>query len=163
MKHNKIISLGAVAIALAAVIGIAASSFAATDTQTTPSATVGQNQSQHMRRELTAAQKQEMKTKKQEMEAKRKAIETALANNDYQAWLTAVGSDSDKAKLVTADKFPLLVQAYQLEQEGKAKLDQARQIREQLGLKGPEQGKGFGRGPALDGDMFKNSEPPQSN
>lgn len=147
MKHNKIISLGAVAVALAAVVGISAISMAATDTQSQTSTDL-QNKPKRFGQELTEAQKQEMQARWKEMEAKRQAVDAALAANDYQAWLTAVGSDSDKAKLITSDKFPQLVQAYQLEQEGKAKLDQARQIREQLGLKGPEQGKGPHKGPA---------------
>lgn len=150
MKHNKIISLGAVAVALAAVVGIAAVSMAATDTQGQIPTDL-QNKPKRFGQELTDAQKQQMQTRWQEMEAKRKAVDAALAANDYQAWLTAVGADSDKAKLITVDKFPLLVQAYQLQQEAKAKMDQARQIREQLGLKGPKDGawpgKGLGREP----------------
>jgi hypothetical protein len=146
MKHNKIISLGAVAVALAAVVGIAAVSMAATDNQNQPAEL--QNKPKRFGQELTEAQEQKMQARWKEMEAKRTAVDAALAANDYQAWLTAVGADCDKAKLITSDKFPQLVQAYQLEQEGKAKLDQARQIREQLGLKGPEQGKGQHKGPA---------------
>jgi hypothetical protein len=131
MKHNKMISLGAVAVALAAVVGLASTSLAA-------SVNTG---SQPANNKIANWQ-----AKHKDIEAKKQAVETALSKSDYQSWLTAVGSNSDQAVKVTADKFPLLVQAYLLQQEAKAKLDQARQIREQLGLKGPEQGRGLFKG-----------------
>ncbi|MCX6740696.1 MAG: hypothetical protein NTZ49_05740 [Candidatus Parcubacteria bacterium] len=145
MKQNKIISLGAVAIALIAVIGMAGASYAASavsqDNTVVKAAITDEMRSS----------KKEMDAKRAEMETKMKAIESALAANDYNAWVTAVGADSDEAKKVTADKFSLLIQAYNLEQEAKAKFDQAKQIRENLGLTGPESGKKFGphkgRGP----------------
>ena len=146
MKQNKIISLGAVLVALTAIIGLAAASMAASnnqnaDSQNQLSANNGQTCSGHKRPEWTEAQKKEMETKRQ-------AIETALANNDYQAWVQAVGADSDLASKITADNFPQLIQAYQLEKQAQDLMAQARQIREQLGINGPDQGKGLFRGQA---------------
>lgn len=91
---------------------------------------------------LTAEQKVEMKTKmeerQKEMQAKWTAIQTAMNNSDYQAWLTAVGSDNPMVKKITVDNFSKLVEAYKLRQ-------QANKIMEDLGLgKGDFDGCGMG-------------------
>lgn len=140
MEQKKIITLGAVLVALIAIIGLAAASMAATDNQNVdnqsqlPASCVHNWQGKN-KPELTDEQKQEM-------EVKRRAIETALANNDYQAWVQAVGADSEQISKITADNFPQMVEAYQLEKQAKGLMDQARQIREQLGLKGQQMGNG---------------------
>lgn len=64
---------------------------------------------------------------------KREAVMTALDNNDYQAWKEAVGEEH--ASEVTEDEFPRLIEAHGLMQEGKEKFEQARNIREDIGLK----------------------------
>lgn len=144
MKQNKIISLGAVLVSLTAIIGLAAVSMAAADNQNAdsfkqPPASCGQHRQNFNRPELTEVQKKEI-------DAKRQAIEDALANNDYQAWVQAVGSDCPLLEKITADNFSRLVEAYQLKQQAGDLMGQARQIREQLGLKGLQSGKGEFRG-----------------
>jgi len=57
------------------------------------------------------------------------AVKTALDNNDYNAWLEAVGKDSSMAGKINQDNFPKLVEAHKLQ-------EQARRIMEELGLKG---------------------------
>ncbi len=56
------------------------------------------------------------------------AIKVALEENDYNAWLKAVGKDSKRAKIITKDKFSQLVKAHKLMKE-------AQEIRLKLGLK----------------------------
>lgn len=58
---------------------------------------------------------------------KREAIETALDNNDYNAWLEAVGEDCPMTEKINEDNFSRLVEVHNLRQ-------QAREIMEELGL-----------------------------
>ena len=87
------------------------------------------------------------------------AIQTAIENNDYSAWKTAVG-DNPISEKITADNFAKLAEAHKLMQEGK--YEEARALREELGLGGQGRvmgkammeggrhgmgmGQGFGRG-----------------
>ena len=54
--------------------------------------------------------------KRQEMEANHEAVIQALDNNDYQAWLEAVGADSPMGQAISEDEFPRLIQAHLLMQ-----------------------------------------------
>lgn len=58
---------------------------------------------------------------------KYEAVRTALDNNDYEAWLAAVGEDSKMAEKINEDNFSRLVEAHNLMQE-------AREIMEELGI-----------------------------
>ncbi|MFH1523184.1 MAG: hypothetical protein ABIE43_05210 [Patescibacteria group bacterium] len=75
--------------------------------------------------------------KLEELKAMKEAMQNAIENNDYSAWLEAVGVDSPKAKIVTKDNFSKLIEAHNLVQEGK--YEEAREIKEELGI-------GFGCG-----------------
>lgn len=88
---------------------------------------------------LTEEQREEFEANRekrmQEMEAKHTAINEALENSDYSAWLQAVGEDCPMAEKITQDNFPKFVEAHKKIQEGQA-------IMEELGV-----GRnGFGRG-----------------
>lgn len=104
---------------------------------------------------LTAAQIAAQTAAKTAREAKIAAVNTALQNSDYNAWVTAVtalnvnpnpnekamerANDNAKFKVditqkITAANFPKLVEAYNLEKQLQAKLTE-------LGLT-PENGKG---------------------
>jgi hypothetical protein len=124
MEHKKVLTLGAILVALVAVIGISASTLAATN-DSSPNNKINNPQWQENH---------------QQQSAKREAVMSALGKADYQAWLQAVGPDSKQATIITAEKFPRLVEAYKLEQEAKAKLDEAKKIREELGLQPQQRG-----------------------
>jgi hypothetical protein len=72
------------------------------------------------------------------MEAKKTAEEAALKANDYNAWVTAVGTNAPILKKVTATNFSRYVELYNLRQ-------QENTIATELGLVGGE-GQGMGRG-----------------
>lgn len=55
------------------------------------------------------------------------AIRAALDNNDYSAWLEAVGKESQMAEKINADNFERLVEMHDLH-------EQARAIAEELGI-----------------------------
>lgn len=61
------------------------------------------------------------------------AARTAIEKNDYNAWKAAVG-DNGIAEKINADNFSKLVEAHKLMQDGK--YDEAKTIREELGLGG---------------------------
>jgi hypothetical protein len=66
------------------------------------------------------------------------AIEAALKAGDYNAWVTAMGTNNPWANKITKDNFPKFVQAYNLHQ-------QANQIMTELGITtGPGVGLGLG-------------------
>ena len=89
---------------------------------------------------LTDEQKAERESRQMERETKQTAVKTAMDNNDYQAWLTAVGSDSVMAqKINSTENFAKLVQAHNLRM-------QADDIMTGLGFEGKpglRQGRGF--------------------
>jgi len=60
------------------------------------------------------------------------AVEEAIANNDYEAWLAAVGEENKLIEIITEENFPLLVEIYNLKQEGK--YEEAREIWQELGI-----------------------------
>ena len=72
-----------------------------------------------------AAENQDKWQKKQ---SSRLAIKTALNNNDYNAWLLAVGPDSQIAQIINQNNFPRLIESHNLTQ-------QAESIQKELGIK----------------------------
>ncbi len=73
--------------------------------------------------------------------AKEQAIKDAIAANDYNAWVQAVGANSPLAQKITADNFAQYVALYNLEQQVQAQ-------RQALGLNKVGLGLGhFGFGP----------------
>lgn len=71
------------------------------------------------------------------------AIQEALENEDYNAWKEAV-NEKCPANQIDESEFEKLTEAHRLAQEGK--YEEARQIKEELGLKGHEMKKGHGKG-----------------
>ena len=72
--------------------------------------------------------------------AKKIAVEAAIKANDYNAWVTAVGSNAPILQKINATNFSSFVQAYNLEQQANA-------IKTSLGLKGEPWGMlGMGNG-----------------
>lgn len=65
---------------------------------------------------------------------KREAVQSALDNNDYNAWLEAVGEDSPMADKINEDNFSRLVEAHNL-------MQQAQEIMEEIGIERPGWGK----------------------
>lgn len=64
----------------------------------------------------------------------REAIREAIENNDYNAWLEAVGEDSKIAEFITEENFSRFVEMHKLMEEGREKFAEAREIGEELGL-----------------------------
>jgi len=108
--------------------------------------------------------------KMEEMKVMHQAVESAIENNDYNAWQEAVAQDSMLAEKfgdqINEETFTAMVQIHQLMEEGK--FDEARQLQEESGLK-----MGFwGKGPRMEGNrdfklLDKNGdgvcEPPEQN
>jgi len=147
MTNKKFLTGGAILVALVAVIGISFTSFAANGES-------GQNHAQFKKNcmqneECPFADKlspEEREAKKKEWEQKKEEIMHALENGDYQAWLEAVGADSLAAQEVTEEEFPRLLEAHQLMNEAKEKIEQAKQIKEEIGLPmGPKNKGQFGK------------------
>jgi len=59
---------------------------------------------------------------------RKEAVKTALDNNDYAAWLKAVGEDSPMAEKINENNFPRLVEAHGL-------IEQGVKIMQELGIK----------------------------
>lgn len=78
--------------------------------------------------EQKAAREAKIEARQEERSDRRAAIETAIANNNYNAWVIAVGANSHLAASISAPEFPRYVQAYNLEK-------QAQQILVDIGLK----------------------------
>ena len=119
-------------LALAGVVGLASSSYAAEKV-------AGMGWGRHAQsRDANTVKPDNAKFEAQRanQEAKRTAAAAAIAANDYTAWVTAEGADSPMVKLITVDKFPKFVEAKNL-------MTQAQNIMKELGL---EKGPGFGPG-----------------
>lgn len=95
---------------------------------------------QFAKKTLTDEQKAEMDAKiknaQSEMAARQAAIDTAVAANDYNAWVKAVGEKSPLVSKINAANFSKYVQAENL-------MKQARDIYKELGI---NQGEGFKNG-----------------
>ena len=75
------------------------------------------------------------------MTAKITAIDKAIAANDYSAWVTAVGANSQIAKEVTSAEFPTYVEAHNLMKQAQEKLTS-------IGVTHEGRGEGWGLGKA---------------
>lgn len=70
---------------------------------------------------------------------RQQAVEAAITNGDYNAWVVAVGVNNPMLTKITKDNFPKLVEAHNLRK-------QADSIMTELGIeKGAGQGMGFGK------------------
>jgi len=68
------------------------------------------------------------------------AVDQAIQNNDYNAWKTAMG-DNQITQKINESNFSQYVQAQNLIKEGQNKMDEAKAIFDELGIK-----RGFGNG-----------------
>jgi len=71
------------------------------------------------------------------------AMTQAFENNDYEAWKAQMQDRGRVTQVVNESNFERFAQAHKLAQEGK--LDEAKQIRQELGL-GLQNGSGYGSG-----------------
>ena len=83
------------------------------------------------------------------------AVKTALANNDYSAWLEAIDTDSPTAKKITEENFPKLIEINELRNQINA-LEEELKLTPSRGTMDANQ-PNF-RGPRAGGDMAKNME-----
>ena len=74
-------------------------------------------------------------------------IKEAVANGDYETWKALheeLPNDSEMLSVIdTEEKFNQLVSAHQLMEEGRAKMEEAKAIMEELGMSQPQKGPGF--------------------
>ena len=71
-------------------------------------------------------------------EERHEAMLKAFANNDYEAWKELMNGRGRVTEVVTKENFSEFAKAHKLASEGK--LDEAREVRQKLGL-----GMGYGR------------------
>jgi len=87
---------------------------------------------------LTQEERQEkIKEKKEGMEAHRVAMDAIMEAGDYDAWAAAIVEkhpDGERMDLVTEENFPRLIEMHNLMNEGRAKIQEAMVIGEELGL-----------------------------
>lgn len=76
-------------------------------------------------------------------EERHEEMEQAFENNDYQAWKNLMHGKGRVTQVVNESNFARFAQAHELAEEGK--MDEAKQIREELGL-GLRNGSGKGSG-----------------
>jgi len=171
MKNKKIIIPAILLVLTAAAISPFISAQAATTNPNNGTSTIQKvknfiGHKNKIKTPLTAAQIAASTAAKATREAKIAAVNTALANSDYNAWVTAVtalnvnpnpnvkANDNAKVKTnitqkITAANFPKLVEAYNLEKQLQAKLtelglnDNGKGMMLGLGL-GYNRGMGFG-------------------
>ncbi|MCK4822735.1 hypothetical protein KA005_43630 [bacterium] len=78
-------------------------------------------------------------------EERHQEMEQAFENGDYQAWSNLMQGKGRVIQVVNEDNFAQFAEAHELAEEGK--MDEARQIREELGLGlGDGSGKGEMKG-----------------
>jgi len=134
MKNKKLISgivaLSAVALLGGGLLAANAATFSSAPTK------IGQangwfHHRDHGHVNLTADQKVAIENKREAnqaaMQARQTAVAAAITNNNYNAWVTAVGSGNPLVQKITSANFPQYVQAYNL-------MQQSRQIMTSLGL-----------------------------
>lgn len=66
--------------------------------------------------------------------ANNEEVKAAFENNDYQSWVTAVGTDFPAVEKVTEENFHKMVEAHNLIQSGER--EAAKAIFEEIGLRG---------------------------
>jgi hypothetical protein len=159
MKKSNIIMAGSAAlVALAAVTGVALSTYAQTNTVSSSSnSSTTQNSFKNGRyANLTDEQKAAMEARRQEMEAVQTTIKTAMSQG-YDAWVAAVKKAyGDTAQIldgVTADNFAKYVEASGYMEQAKTYSQKARTILDEIGVQGglgsgmgKHEGKGRGMG-----------------
>lgn len=94
-------------------------------------------------------------------EEQRTAIDTAIENGDYQAWVTAMGDkDSEVMQKINEDNFARFAEAHRLMVAGRDNMEQARAIMEDLGISrgGPGEGRGMMGGRSEKGPQNRLSE-----
>lgn len=139
MNNKNTLTLGAIAVALAAVIGLSAFSFAAEPVVTAENDIAACPCSEKFKQGQGLLSEE----KKEEFKARHEQVIAALEAQDYQAWAEAIGNTA-MSEQVTEEEFPQLIEAHQLMQEGKEKFEQAKEIRQEIGLEMP--GKKFKKG-----------------
>jgi GH24 family phage-related lysozyme (muramidase) len=142
MKKNYI-ALGAIALTIISTIGLASATMASgknNDNNGQKNKTAYEHNDK-----LTDAQKATIAANRTANQAKETAIKAALAANDYNAWVKAVGSDSPILKKINATNFSRLVDAYKLRVQANDLEKQANTIMTDLGLESG-QGRGMGMG-----------------
>jgi hypothetical protein len=151
-KSNIIMASAAALVALVAVGGVAFSTFAQTNADSSSNTSTTQNILKGDRfANLTDAQKLEMQTKmdaqKKAMEANQAEIKTAMSQG-YDAWVAAVkkinGESAQILSQVTADNFAKYVEASGYMDQAKTYSEKARTILDEIGVQGG-MGEGMGR------------------
>lgn len=79
---------------------------------------------------------------KAEMQIRREQMEQAFQNNDYEAWKNLVVSRPKMTDSITEENFSKFAEMHNLMEEGK--FEEAKAIRDELGIAGL--GRGIGRG-----------------
>ena len=141
MKKSKIIYSLAVFTVLAGLAGGSAYvSASEADADKNTFSKWGQMKNKHEKRffqnlteEERVEKKEKMEAKRAEHEVRREARQTALSNEDYNAWVEAVGEDAKILDKINQDNFSRLVEAH-------SKMDEAKEIFNELGI---ERGHGF--------------------
>lgn len=90
-------------------------------------------------KELREAMKAEMEARRAEMEAKHEAVKTALENNDYQAFVDALGDHVPQD--MSEEKFAQMAEVHALRAAGET--EKARELAKEYGLKLPRHAKGM--------------------
>jgi len=145
MKKTKQAWLIASSLAFVMALAVAVPIYAHAATTTTSSSngtTITKTTRGRNLKNLTAAQlatlKQNMTAKRAAATAKQTAVNNALAANDYNAWVTAEGTNTALTSKINASNFSKLVDIYNLEK-------QIKQDQTDLGITNLS-GHGFGAG-----------------
>lgn len=143
-KQNKLFSLGLVVVAVVALTGV-------TMVSATGFSGRGQINNKNFDPVNLPADAQvrfaERQAHREEMRAEHEAIKTAIENGDYDTWKGLMQEKINNSPMVQtmnmidADNFAKFTEMHNLMQEGK--IDEANQIRQELGL--PEGGGGHGQ------------------
>lgn len=146
-KNTKCLTIGAIAVALVAVTGLAYGTYA----QTTGTASQTRwGKLQNLTDEQKTAMQEKMEARKAEMDTARNAVKDAM-NQGYDAWAAAVkkyyGESTDILEEVTADNFAKYKEAVGYQTEAQTLQEKARAILQEIGINGRGMmGKGMGMG-----------------
>jgi hypothetical protein len=121
MKKKKLVIvsavLGLLTLAIAAPYYYAQAATTASSTSPGFFAHFMGHKGKNLTAEQSAAFGQKMAAAQSQRAARQEAVSQAIANNDYNAWLTAVGSTSPIAQKINANNFSQYVALYNLEQQ----------------------------------------------
>lgn len=143
MKKKTLIT-GALSLAVVGLIGatfVSANAAANNRNNLAAKANFGQNMTEDQRE----AREADREAHRADMAARHEAVQAALDNSDYDAWVAAEGENSPMLEKINADNFPQLLEAHKL-------MEQAHQIMTDLGIDQPGMGdhrgmhQGFGMG-----------------